>query len=421
MKRKHNDHFHRSRKLGFAKFLPLIGGSLAAIAMIMVLIPGDRAAQAKAMQGLVEPVWAKEDPLTDKVVDSGLLAVDDTLYINSLSASSETNGVILTAVNATTGAVQWSSLCCRFGFGGSQTMPILLLQNGGNRELLQTYIMRPQLSGKTFIKGQRYTLDGQKIGNPVTLIERDNPNYDKVFEEYFILPVNENEAFIVLQEPVAEPLSRNITVQRIAMKGAPLGDPVTVATDVPFGSDLAATFDPLAGRLTVLWSEYDGFYFKQYDGAGNITTDRTRFYSASLDYFWIEVNTLDAVSFDGSHTLVALKKQTSNDLGLVMTFRINLDGSFMGPITTLTKSANMRATIAKDPTDPNRVRIGWKELYFTSADVDANGALVAGSRVDYNAYGFYQTFAMDAQHRMFWVYAKPYTYNGTAAMFQLTF
>lgn len=300
-------------------------------------------------------------------------------------------------------------------------MPLLLLTNGGDREILQTYVMRPQLSGKTYIKGQRYTLDGQKLGNPVTLVERDDPSYDKVFNEYFLLPMNENEMIVVFEEPVAEPFSRDITYQRIAMNGTPLGDPVTVASAVPFGSDLAATFDPQAGRLTVLWNEYDGFYLKQYDTAGNVTTDRTLFYERPLDYFWISVNTLDAVSFDGSHTLVALKEQVSNNVGNVMTFRVNTDGTFTEPVATLATDAKYRATIIKSPTDPNRARIGWKNVYFSSADVDANGTFTMGTRVDYNAYGPYQTFTVDAQHRMFWVYSKPYTYHGTADMYKLTF
>ncbi len=408
------------KKSNFLKSFILIGG----IAIVTIVGVGwfsvERVKQVEASE-LLEPVWTREDPLTQKVVDSGLLVVDDTLYINSASTGSDTNGVILTALDTATGAVQWSSFCCKFGFGTPQAMPIYLLNNGGNRELLQTYVMRPQLSGKTFIKGQRYTLDGQKLGNPVTLIERDDPNYDKIFSEYFLLPVNENEAIIVFQEPVAEPLSRDITYQRIAMNGAPLGDPITVASAVPFGSDLAATFDPQIGRLTILWNEYDGFYLKQYDAAGNITTDRTLFYARPLDYVWIPVNTLDVVSFDGSHALVALKEQVIRNLGMVMTFRINPDGSFTGPIATLTTDANYRAMIVKNPTDNTRARIGWNGFYFASADVDANGALITGTRNDYNAYGYYQTFTIDAQHRMFWVYAKPYTSSGTADMYALTF
>ncbi len=420
MKNLHIKDFWLCVKGNILKSLALGVGVTVVTIFSLAGFPTDYIKHAVASE-ILEPAWTRENPLTQKVVDSGLLVVDDTLYINSASTSRDTNGVILTALNATTGAVRWSSFCCKFGFGTPQVMPLLLLTNGGESQLLQTYVMRPQLSGKTYIKGQRYTLDGQKLGNPVTLVERDDPSYDKVFNEYFLLPVNENEMIVVFEEPVAEPLSRDITYQHIAMNGTPLSDPVTVASAVPFGSDLAATFDPVAGRLTVLWNEYDGFYLKQYDATGNVTTDRTLFYERPLDYFWISVNTLDAVSFDGSHTLLALKEQVSNGRGKVMTYRINLDGSFAGPIATLTESANYRATIVKDTASPSHARIGWKNMYFSSEDVDANGSPIAGTRVDYNTYGAYQTFTMDQQHRMFWVYSKPYTYHGTADMYKLSF
>lgn len=409
----------QKRALFFRSLVGIAGAAM--ITMVSVtLFPTDGIKEASASE-LLQPVWTKENPLTQKVTDSGLVIVGDTLYTNSASTGGDTNAVILTALDTKTGAVQWSSSCCKFGFGTPQALPLLLLTNGENQELLQTYVMRPQLSGKTYIKGQRYTLDGQKVGNPVTLVERDDPNYDRLFNEYFVLPINDSEAMIVFEEPVAEPLARDITYQRITMNGAPLGDPVTVASAVPFGSDLSATFDPQAGRLTILWNEYDGFYFKQYDADGNITTDRTRFYDVTLDYIWISVNTLDAVSFDGSHTLVALKKQTAYNAGNIMTFRINLDGSVVGPVATLTKNANFRATIVKNSSNPAGARIGWKSLYFASADVDANGTLITGTHLDYSPYGYYQTFIMDAQHRMFWVYSKPYTYHGTAEMYPLTF
>lgn len=409
----------RRTKFAFLRFFVFSLGAI--IVLLGGLFSMGRFTEASASE-LLQPIWSMEHPFTQKVVDSGLVVTDDTLYINSASTGADTNGVMLTALDTATGAVRWSSFCCKFGFGTPQAMPLLLLPNGENQELLQTYVMRPQLSGKTYIKGQRYTLDGRKLGNPVTLVERDDPDYEKVFNEYFVLPVSESEAMVVFQEPVAEPLSRDITYQRIAMNGAPIGDPVTVATAVPFGSDLSATYDPQVGRLTVLWNEYDGFYFKQYDAFGNATTDRTLFYEVPLDYFWIQSNTLDAASFDGSHTLVALKKQSAFNAGVVMTFRVHPDGSVAGPIATLATNASFRAKIVKNSANPAGARIGWKTVsYYASADVDSNGSLVAGTNIEYSSYGNYQTFIMDAEHRMFWVYAKPYTYHGAVDMYALTF